>query len=632
MCSTIKLRRHILQCLHLQLLEEFESVHQSNAAFQLAVCYRIGLGAPEDTGNVTLWLKLAGKTFDELQTEVDLIRMRDTENELQYKNDDFAMLAADGSFSEEFNYNQDRSEAHETEVSLSRELEKMQQVLRPGDYVIHRLQRELSREFKRQGYYNQARSVLWDALQFMENNREYGPKHSSTLNVAADILDILRLEGEHQKGIELGQRQLSICQEVFGDRSLRTASSQIGLARMLDLKERYRSSETLYRQGLETRSQILGKRHPTTLSTMLSICSTLRSLSRNEEAYDIIVEVVEGGVEMLGAEHPFVLTSMGMLASMFLRSDLLWQAEKLFRMQATGIKEHWGDDYSELPMIMNNLAMAIMAQGRYHEAEQIIREAITKAGCLFGHDHHDTLSTRSNLASILSEQERYVEAEVILRELVPTQEAQLGEFHSHTLISKTRLALAVRGQGRLEEARLLLSDILKSSETSNTTSQDHSCHLLKIRIHLGRTLRLMGADEAASQEILSLLKGQASTLTEDHSDAFAILISLSCLLQEDGFLPEAEGYHTALVSECEATLGESHMETLTAVYWLATHWMQAGRFSEANDLLQRVHTGIIEARGEDDWCTQRADLLLRHWREHVEAKQREVEEDSASDI
>ena len=79
-------------------------------------------------------------------------------------------------------------------------------------------------------------------------------------------------------------------------------------------------------------------------------------------------------------------------------------------------------------------------------------------------------------------------------------------------------------------------------------------------------------------------------------------------------------YHAAAVSKCEATLGKSHIETLTAVYWLATYWMLDSRFSEADAHLQGVYTGLVEARGKDHWSAQRARLLLKRWGKYMEQK------------
>ena len=631
MASTIKLRQHIISCLRIQLMDDFEAVQKSNAAFQLAVCYCIGFGAPEDDGNVEEWLDIAGQNLDELQIEIDLIRTRDTDHELQYKNDYFAVLAGAGFFSEQTHFHQDTSDAHETELSLSRELGKMQQILMPSDYILICLQRQLATILEAQGYYSRARSILWETLQFLENDQKYGPRHSRTLVVAADVLDLLRSEGEYGKGLELGERNTRIHQEVFGDHDLRTASSQIKLARILELKQRYKSSEDLHQQALNTQRELLGKRHPVTLSTMYGIGITLSSLARQEEALEILSQVCEDEVEILGLEHPQTLKTVGSVASLFLQMGLLWQAERLFRMEAAGIRDHLGEDHNELPMIMQNLAMAVTAQERYEEAENIIREALAKAERVFGTGHRDTLTMRSNLAWILSEQKEYGEAETILRQLVPKQEAQFGSFHSHTLISKTRLALAVRDQGRLEESKDLQTGILNSSNDSATISKDHSYELLKIRIHLGRTLQLMGASEAAIREIHAALEGQAATLGEDHSDAYAILGKLPEFLRQEGFLPEAVEYHAAAVSKCEANLGESHIETLTAVYWLATCWMVDGRFGEADAQLQRVYTGITEAMGEDHWSVQRARLLLKRWTNYKEEMQREADEEALSD-
>ena len=612
-------------------MKEDERVQRSNSAFQLAICYRIGFGGPEDDGNVTEWLGIAGKSLDELQLEVELIHRRDISQEIEYKNDDVVMLASGGFFSMLVDSNQEKSDAHEKELSLSRELRKMQQVLTPGDYIMFALQRQLADTLEVQGCYSRARSTLWQALQFLENDEQYGPNHLRTLIVASDVLRVLGLEGDYGKGIELGERNLRICEEMLGDHHMITASFQIELASLLKEEGRYNASETLYRQGLKTKSQKLGKRHPATLSTMKELGDLLTFLSRNEEALDIMSEVVEGAIETVGREHSISLAAIGGVGSVLLAMNSHWQAEKLFSVQVAGIRDLWGEGDLRLVTIINNLAMAVVAQNRYEEAKQLSREAVAKAVRFLGDNHYRTLLMRSNLAFILSEQEEYAEAEAVLRELVPMQEAQLGEFHSNTLTSKERLALAIRNQGRLEETKSFLSKILNSSKNSATTSVDRSYRLLKLRIHLASTLQMMGASEDAIQEIRNILEGQATTLEEEYAHAWAMMTMLSCLLQQYGFSLEAEKYYAASVLKCEATLGKSHMETLTALYWLATLEMLAGRFSEADALLQRVSSGIIEARGESHWSTQRFHLLLTHWDNYRESKQLEADERPMSD-
>ena len=630
MLSKIALRKHIMCCLQLQLVNGFEKVQKSNAAFQLAVCYYIGFGGPEDDGNITEWLGIAEKNLGELQLEIELIRTRDLHREIEYKNEDLVLLAGGGFFSWSFYSNEKRSDVQEEELSLSRELEKMQQVLIPSDYIIIALQRELANTLQTQGRYSRALSILWNTLQFLETDPEYGPSHPRTLYVALDVLEVLHKEGDYEKGIELGERKLRICQEVYGDRDILTAYFQVQLASIFREKGHYKSSEILFRQGLETKSQCFGKRHLATLATMKDIGDLLRSCHRYEEALDILSEVVEGAVETLGREHSVSLAAIGSVASVLLNMNSYWQAESLFNMQAAGSQDLWGEDDVRLARIMNGLAMAIVAQSRYDEAKQLSKEAVAKAERFLGDSHYETLHLRSNLAFILLEQAEYAEAETILRELIPKQEAQLGEFHSGTLIAKIRLTLAIQNQGRLEETKSLLSEILDSSKGSTDTSMDHLYHLLKIRILLGHTLQMMGASKAAIQEIHRVLEGQATTLEDDHADAFGMLTMLPCLLQQYGFLLEAEKHFAAAVLDCEATLGESHIETLTALYWLATLEMLADRFGEADALLQRVSTGIIEARAEGHWSTQRVQLLLTHWSNYKESKQREADEEAAS--
>ena len=632
MQSSITLRKHIVRCLQLQLMNETERIQRSNAAFQLAVCYCIGFGGTiEDDGNVTEWLGIAEKPLDELQLEIELLRTRDIDRENEYKNEELVRLAGGGFFTWLFDSHQERSDVHEKELSLSRELEKMQQVLIASDYVISELQRDLANALQDQGYYSRARSMLWPRLQFLETHQKYGPRHPRTIFVALDVLVILGLEGDYAKGIEVGERYLSICHEKFGGEDILTASFQTQLAIVLKGQGRYQSSEALYRQGLETLSQWLGKRHPATLDVMKEIGDLVRLLLRHEEALEIMTEVLERSVETFGMEHPLALDAIGSNGSLLLNMNSHWQAEKLLSMQAAGYRDIWGEDDVRLAPVMNNLALAVVAQNRYAEAAQLSREAVARGVRFLGNDHYKTLQIRSNLAFILSEQAEYAEAETVLRELIPRQESQLGAFHSSTLISKARLALAVRNLGRLEETKSFLSDILNSSKDSTTTVIDHSYRLLKLQIYLARTLQMMDASEASLQEIRTVLEGQAAALEASHADAYAVLTILPCLLEQDGFLPEAEKYHAAAALECKATLGESHIETLTARYWLATYGMLLGRFSDADAFLQQVSSGITEAHGEGHWITQRVQLLVTHWTNYKESKLREADEEAPDD-
>lgn len=95
-------------------------------------------------------------------------------------------------------------------------------------------------------------------------------------------------------------------------------------------------------------------------------------------------------------------------------------------------------------------------------------------------------------------------------------------------------------------------------------------------------------------------------------------------------MPEAMEFHAAAVLEGEAILGSSHIETLTAMYWLAIYWILEGRFSDADAYLQRVYIDIVEAKGEDHWSAQRARILLKRWRYYMD-RVREADEAVSSD-
>ncbi|KAL8923162.1 MAG: hypothetical protein Q9172_003259 [Xanthocarpia lactea] len=611
MTADYLLRKQIVSCLYDQYIAKDLDLYRSNAAFQLAVCHRLGFGLEHGTIDIDELLQVACKTTGELATEIELICARDTTQGNVYGNQLLQTLSEQGFSLMQGNeialYNS--SNLHQTEMGCRRELALMRHQLRSGDIVIPQLQRAIATTMKKQGRYRHALdhlSKLWGSL---KGDAEYGSKHSQTLITALELGSLLYMEGHYDRALEIAGTVLEAWKRRYDAMDLRIANMQGHIARILTAKECYDRAEELLRQILQEQKRVLGPTHPHCMATMTDLGILLTTLGRHEEAGDIWVDTIEHLASGLTLHHPQSLAALGNIALWLDDLGNFFASEKLYRIKFAGIQATVGPKHPDVAQGLSDLAVVIKHQDRYSQAEEYARKAFEMNEELHGPEHPATIVSLNNLAMLLTPLDRFVEAEAMFRRVVANFEIKLGPAHTSTLSSKLYLANVICDQKRPEEAKNLVLEVIAVCE--QTPREDKSVIIIA-RSQLGACLEYLGDHENSLGEHRAALEAQVARSGEEHPDTWIQMMNFATALHAKGqprtqWL-EAEQIYTHTIAKLEGMYGEGHTQTLVAVFNFARLRSIQGRVEDAYNLFQRAYLGFREVVGEDgEW----AQIVLR---------------------
>ncbi len=599
------IRRQVVTCLQSQAIT-MGYAHRLDAAFQLAICYRLRFGGPLGNNNVDDWLIFADRTVDELEAEIEAIRTRDTIENPHYGNQLFEILMENGALLgqlEDVPSGDHFLEEHEKEIGCSHELEAMKHVLTLDESIA--LKRSIARAIQSQGRYGQARIILSDAFQTLDTGSSSGLGNPLALSLASETTTLLRLEGQVNEALALGTHVLSTRERLLSREDLRVSYARKALASIYVQKGSYDGAEILLRQALEAEKGVLDTVHPVYLETRNSLGIVLTELNRYEDASNVWMEVVGGLKDTVTIEHPLSLSAIGNVATWLNNTGNYFGSERMYRMQLAGTVSWAGPNHPVVALIMSNLAIVIKNQDRYDEAEEYARKAYEMNKDILGPEHHQTLIFLNNLAAILVRLEKYDQAETMLSMVASKFNEILGPYHADTLSAQLNLAKVFREQERLDESKSLQMKVIASYERS--PCEDRSLIVLA-KSQYAATLYHLGDYDAFIGSYRAALEAQKVLIGEEHPDTWITMGNLAAVLHEEGQpeaqWSEAEELHKFVVNRSTDKFGERHTQTLASIYWLAVLWVKMGKVEEALTILARTHLLFKEVLGEDNEWTR----------------------------
>ncbi|CAE7676347.1 klc-2 [Symbiodinium necroappetens] len=227
---------------------------------------------------------------------------------------------------------------------------------------------------------------------------------------------------------------------------------------------------------------------------------------------------------------------------------------------------------------MNNLAGLLQARGRYEEAEPLFRQGLEICSAKLGEEHPRTLNSMNNLAGLLQAQRRHDEAEPLYRQALAGRRAKLGDSHPDTMSSMYGLASLLRLMGQLEEAEQLFREGLEKTSwrpvgtVGRARLGDSHPETMNSMHNLAYLLTLMGQLEEAEQLFREELETCRSVHGAQHEETVGSAMGLAEFLKDP-----AEG---------RAKLGDSHPDTMSSMYSLASLLRLMGQLEEAEQLFR----------------------------------------------
>lgn len=318
--ADFRLRTYIFTCL--QKAAENTKHHicgisPQNAAFQLALCYKIGFGTTRSELMVQRCLASSGLTKKELESQLDSIRKEFESGE--FYEGMFKQLSLQGHIFEieAGQYYRDRKLLHRVIDHYKREITDLENVFGDTYWLNWTLKRPLALIMQDIGQWKEAEELDRKVMEM--NQKALGQEHPVTVISMADLATIYEKQGRWKETEALELNVVKTSQNWLGTEHPFVLSSMATLASTYRNQGRWKDAEELEVNLLGTSQRLLGSDHLFTLWIMSNLAETYTHQGRYKEGEELEKQVLEISLKILGHEHPTTLASMVHLTLIHMR-------------------------------------------------------------------------------------------------------------------------------------------------------------------------------------------------------------------------------------------------------------------------------------------------------------------------
>ncbi len=252
------------------------------------------------------------------------------------------------------------------------------------------------------------------------------------------------------------------------------------------------------------------------------------------------------------------------------------------QMRATAL----GAEHPDTILSLGNLGYVYAEQSKAEEAEATYLRALSLCERQIGMENSLTKQIQFNLARLYIEMNRYAEAEALLRGVCSYYERALGAKHLTTARALHMLANATLAQERLQDAETLLQRAIRIFESVPEPPQAEIVECLHQLMLIYAQQEKKGKVEATARRLLAVREAQAQG--QDSPETVVNLAGLAGVYFGAGRFAEAEALLQRALAMCERMpeMGATNMAILLNT--LAAAYVQHGQRDAAITILRRA--------------------------------------------
>jgi len=461
----------------------------------------------------------------------------------------------------------------------------------------------LGKIYQRLGLYDQARPLLEEARNV--RTEIAGPRDLETAQSTADLASLLYDQAEYPAAEELARAALDVRRQHLGAEDTLVALSMANLAAILDAEGALTVADSLYRESLAinrkrgSRSAVAG--------SLSDLGVALWREGKYPEAESLAQEALALRREIHGGDHTEVAVSLLNLATILTDAGEYQRAEPLLRECLAMRRKLLGDRHPDVALTLNNLGQLLRLEGRLEESEQAHREALSIRRAALGDDHPEVAASLNNLGVVLYLRKDWGSAADAFDQALAIWRKTLGDTHPSVLTGLNNLGAARREQGDLDGAERALR---KALEQRRKALGDNHPDVGQSFNNLAELLVRKGDFEEAEALFQRALTTWRGSLGVDHPTVAVGLIGLGRMMRMRGRCAEAEPLLREALAIREKKLDPSGIPVASARLELGSCLVASGRLAEAEPLLRASYATFLDARGEADEDTQRAQRML----------------------
>ncbi|KAL9033739.1 MAG: hypothetical protein Q9214_007368, partial [Letrouitia sp. 1 TL-2023] len=443
--------------------------HHENTAFQVAFCYYLGFGVPQDQQKAQQWLEESSRPPDDLYGRVEFIK--NNRSPRLFVSEHLMTMAGQG-------YLHDRS-SNTKNVKLNdlekkariREVKDVASIFGNSHHAVHQLRCDLSMWLKQVGLVDEAEAVASAQMHSLLNDAEFGGDQES-IEVPPTVAN---QHGRQTRPLVSSATAQAVVRSPILYRvaeisvSLTMARLLIMLVDIYMCQSRWIEAEWLCLKVRSDLTHLYDEQHFLTLYNLLKEGQIYENQGRSEEAEDAYRHTLDMCIDRLGKDHWLTIQVSKELVELYHRESY-----------------HWKD----LNKLVEPVLSAILKKAKHDDASyghwlkdvSLEKQFLEVANRVLDWDHLDMNATIRQIVTglnILSnthqQHQRFKEADHILQQLIKICEKSLPADDPRTLWQKMRLGSSWLSQRKWKKAENLLTEVFE--KCGRALGRDHGITL-----------------------------------------------------------------------------------------------------------------------------------------------------------
>lgn len=398
-----------------------------NAAFQLALCHRIGFGVVAQRSESDYWLDRSGALPQDLERNLEAIK------EMSPSTSAISTLVNLG-------FRSSLSLDYEHTGIVRRALEHYRKTLETRDDVLGKAHYSCRR----------IRTILADLLYLVGDSltackiAEEQVRITQVLNQSGDAseTEIIEVKSNLAKVYaDLGKTSDSerlyneVVEHYTDEPDLRPSliDGISGLSSVLLAKGDAHGALDKVEEAVEQSGKYLGPLHPSTWTAKRTLARVYESLNQRRKAIEISQDIINCQIQVHGRNHTETLLSMKRLGCLYTRDGQFGEAKSRFvAILNSVLTTENASEYAVL-YARTNYAGALARTGEASQAISELKPIISEMQTIQGFSDRELLATKVKLAEAFVVQDLWDEAEPILQAVLPAMRRILGNGADPTM-------------------------------------------------------------------------------------------------------------------------------------------------------------------------------------------------------
>jgi serine/threonine-protein kinase len=368
------------------------------------------------------------------------------------------------------------------------------------------------------------------------------------------------------------------------------------------------AARPLLEQALAQHRTLYGELHEETATSQLGLAVLLQDIGNITDAEPLFRQSLATRRRLHGDEHPAVTEALNGLAYLLQTNGDDAGAEAMFRRALELERKVYPAGDPHIAATMTRLARSLRQMNRLEDAEPLLRDALAIQRARLGNDHPEVASTIRNLASLLRDKGDLDEADTLYQEAIALRRAVLGDMHPEMANTLNSYGLLLQRKGEDERALVVLSEFVRILEQIH--SGPHPS-LAAGYSNLAATMQDVGRYAEAASLYQRSLRVQDQVLARGHPNTAFPRVGLASVYMDLRRYGDAERLLRQALTIRRAALPAGHRYIGETLSDLGACLTALGRYAEAESMLVEAYDLLRAAEGDEASRTIRARERLQ---------------------